>query len=544
MPDSLGMELFALFSMICFLFYIQAGIYIIWRNPFMGVNYLFSIMLFLFAIVSLAYVFSFMGETGRNLFPPARITLTVMLLAPAFYCRIGMSLLNYPKSQNLRDIVFTICFLTGLGLLLFINNNDSYDIYQGAVLLNHSLALLATGSVFFALNAFIFSRLQFYIHKPDIVSKDIVRQMNYIYILCDDHFLIRDANMYTADLSGHTKSDMIGKPLDEYILSDDLTAWLFNALENGSSEPLEASFNLAVNSHIPVRIECHRLKDHYNDIHGMVISGEELSDEVSMKSEIRKYEKTRIQLKQVSEQLQDMIGKYSHELADLHKQLYDHYASNHQEKILTGLQERDYLISEIHDRVIVNMRLALLIITIRSGKHATELLNSKLQQLSKRVHSILLVHEFLYFSINYSEVDFKGFLYKLVSELKTYYDKDNRICIGLNICDRYIDIQRAIALGIVANELIANCFIHAFQTSGVDAMIQVDFFEEAGYIHLIIKDNGVGFPESPNIHEYWSSGLKLVEILVKEQINGTIDFHVSQGCWVAVSIPDQVSVGH
>ncbi len=530
------MDVFVFFAMFCFLMYIQASIFVIRRNPFAGINYLFSLMSFLFAIWYLAYIFSYMGEGARSLFPPAVVTLTGLSFVPAFYLRIGMSLLHAPRKTNHRNVVFLVFLFLGLSLMLMATSSNNMLLAFDSYVLNNPTGLLAINASLLMANIFIFSRLQFSILKPDLVSDDILEKMNGIFILCDERFIVKKINAFTANLTGVKPVDRHDKLIMGLFSDHDLVLErLHVTLEQGFSGSIDTFMTSNHGARIPVRIECHRLEDFYHDIHGIAITGEDITDEIHLLKDITHLEDKELRLKTASKQLQTEINEYSLELADINKHLYEQYSTSHQEKIKDDFEERDYLIGEIHDRVIVNMNLAVLLIHTHQKEHYPKSSSDALINLSQRVRSILLIHEFLYLSINHSEVDFKGFLLKLVNELKIQYDDLDHIRVSFNLVDRFLDIQRAVSLGLVANELITNCFMHAFKHPYDDALIQISFMEDVDSIRLIVKDNGCGIYKNFNINAYKSTGLALCEVLVKDQIDGRMDFDIASGTMVTVT---------
>ena len=48
-------------------------------------------------------------------------------------------------------------------------------------------------------------------------------------------------------------------------------------------------------------------------------------------------------------------------------------------------------------------------------------------------------------------------------------------------------------------------------------------------IELIVKDTGIGIPKSVDLRQPNSLGLKLVKILVEDQLSGTLKLDVSDG---------------
>ncbi len=533
------MDVFVVFAMFCFLIYIQVGIIVFWRNPFVGINYVFSLMSFLSAIWSLAYIFSYMGEGARALFHPAVITLTGLSFIPVFYVRMGMSLLHFPYNHNHRNIVFVVFLFFSLSFMLMATNSDIIFFAIDSAAFSNPLGLLAIKASLLIVNIFLFSRLQISILKPDMVSDDIIEQMDGIYILCNERFIVKNINAFTANLIGVKAVDRQGTVLMDLFSDQDFFLDRLNdTLELGFSGSFDTFMTSSYQTQIPVRIECHRLEDFYHDIHGIAITGKDIVYEVPLLNDINGLEGREVRLKAASKKLQTAINEYSLELADTNNHLYEQYSTSHQDKIMDDFEERDYLIGEIYDRVIVNMNLAVLLIRTHQKDRYSEIDKEALTNLSQRVRSMLLIHEFLFLSINHSQVDFKGFLLKLVNELKIQYDALGQIRVSFNLVDRFLDIQRAVSLGVVANELIVNSFKHAFNPPYDDALIQVDYVEDAESIRLVVKDNGCGIDKDFNINVYQSTGLVLAEILVQNQIDGQMHFDISSGTTVTVTFSD------
>jgi len=91
---------------------------------------------------------------------------------------------------------------------------------------------------------------------------------------------------------------------------------------------------------------------------------------------------------------------------------------------------------------------------------------------------------------------------------------------------------------LIISELVSNSLKYAFpnQTNG-KIRISVNC-DEDGYIQLIIRDNGVGFPINWNFNSINSLGLQLVNVLIN-QIEGTLEFNNSQGVQFKISFRNQ-----
>jgi two-component sensor histidine kinase len=90
-----------------------------------------------------------------------------------------------------------------------------------------------------------------------------------------------------------------------------------------------------------------------------------------------------------------------------------------------------------------------------------------------------------------------------------------------DIEDISFNIDMAIPIGLLLNELISNSLKHAFP-EGMSGEIYVGIREyEPGQFRIVVKDNGVGFPEDLDLNNLKTLGLNLVNVLI-EQISGTL----------------------
>lgn len=97
----------------------------------------------------------------------------------------------------------------------------------------------------------------------------------------------------------------------------------------------------------------------------------------------------------------------------------------------------------------------------------------------------------------------------------------------MNVDPLMIDINTAIPLGLIVNELLTNALKHGFPGDR-KGIITVDFYKEDDTIELVVSDDGVGFPEDLDFKNTKSLGLQLVNSLTG-QIDGEINLKVDGG---------------
>ena len=99
-----------------------------------------------------------------------------------------------------------------------------------------------------------------------------------------------------------------------------------------------------------------------------------------------------------------------------------------------------------------------------------------------------------------------------------------------------VDINTAVPCGLIVNELLSNTLKHAFP-NGKTGDLNIKFYSKDENLVLIVRDDGVGFPEDIDFRNTESLGLSLVNTLVG-QINGEIEIMVDHGTEFKITFPE------
>jgi two-component sensor histidine kinase len=100
--------------------------------------------------------------------------------------------------------------------------------------------------------------------------------------------------------------------------------------------------------------------------------------------------------------------------------------------------------------------------------------------------------------------------------------------MDLNVEDIFLNMDTAVPLGIIINELVSNSLKYAFKDKNGKGIISVDIKRSGDNFRLTVSDNGCGIPEDIDFRDTESLGLQLVTNLV-EQIDGTIKLDKETG---------------
>ncbi len=185
---------------------------------------------------------------------------------------------------------------------------------------------------------------------------------------------------------------------------------------------------------------------------------------------------------------------------------------NAEDKIVASLKEKEVLIQEINHRVKNNMQIISSLLSLQANHTSSDEAAEILKESRGRVKSMAMIHEKLYHSSNLSRLNMAEYLNNLVSDiLRSYSSVSSKVTSNVDVDDIYLNINTALPMGLMVNELVSNSIKHAFLEGEGNISIKLEYDGEK-YI-LTVSDNGIGLPEDVDPFESSSLGLKLVNSL-------------------------------
>ena len=184
------------------------------------------------------------------------------------------------------------------------------------------------------------------------------------------------------------------------------------------------------------------------------------------------------------------------------------------------LKEKELLVKEVHHRVKNNFQIVSSLLELQSKGIEDEKALEMANEGKNRVKSMALIHQKLYQN-NKGLVNFQEYLEQLTKELSTMYASKNNVVITILSENIFLDVDTAIPLGLIINEIITNSFKYAFNNEKKNKLLIKINKEKTDDYKLIIQDNGYGLETGNGIKETEGLGLRLVNGLVK-QLHGTL----------------------
>ncbi|TGK28091.1 histidine kinase [Leptospira gomenensis] len=197
-------------------------------------------------------------------------------------------------------------------------------------------------------------------------------------------------------------------------------------------------------------------------------------------------------------------------------------------KLQLSLEEKEVMLKEIHHRVKNNLQVISSLLSMQSDFVEDQQSLSVFKESQNRLRTMSMIHEELYQSENLGKIQYSIYIEKLLNQLFQVYGKSDSVILKTELESLDINVNRAIPIGLILNELVSNSLKYAFpsdaKTNAKDlGELKISLSKVNETLELIVEDNGIGMPSGFDLDETTSLGLKLVNILVR-QLKGKIDF--------------------
>ncbi len=203
-----------------------------------------------------------------------------------------------------------------------------------------------------------------------------------------------------------------------------------------------------------------------------------------------------------------------------------------------SLSEKELLLKEIHHRVKNNLQVVSSLLDLQSRGIDDEGALATFLEGQNRVKAMALIHQKLYQNENLATINFEEYAKLLTGELATIYKGGAKVVTAVKSDGlAEFDIDIAVPLGLILNELISNAYKYAFNEKREGTLeVSIHSLGE-GKHQLTVTDTGAGLPEDFDFAKAKSLGLRLVRRLAK-QLYGSVDYQWEGGSRFTVQFSD------
>ncbi len=194
------------------------------------------------------------------------------------------------------------------------------------------------------------------------------------------------------------------------------------------------------------------------------------------------------------------------------------------------------LMKELHHRVKNNLQIISSLLSLQSFRIKDAAASRAVREGQQRIEAMSLIHQRLYTRDNITEINIKEFISDLVDSLQSAYGYlEDDITISLDIANELMNVDQAIPLSLIINELVTNVFKYACEDNS-HPELSIKLMRANGSIHLSVTDNGKGVNIEDWKEKEGSFGKELIRTFVK-QLNGYLDLTVKNGTQFKLTIP-------
>jgi two-component sensor histidine kinase len=207
-----------------------------------------------------------------------------------------------------------------------------------------------------------------------------------------------------------------------------------------------------------------------------------------------------------------------------------------------NLKERndqiEILLKEIHHRVKNNLQVISSLLDLQSRGIENEEALATFMEGQNRVKAMALIHQKLYQNDDLASIDFAEYAKQLMSELASIYPASKNVKTSVSADGQTsFDIDTAIPLGLILNELISNAYKYGFNKENEGKLSVALESLGVGKHQLTVRDSGPGLPADFDFSKAKSLGLRLVRRLAK-QLYGSVSYQSRQGAEFVIIFTD------
>ncbi len=203
--------------------------------------------------------------------------------------------------------------------------------------------------------------------------------------------------------------------------------------------------------------------------------------------------------------------------------------------IAKSLEEKEFLIKEIHHRVKNNLQVISSLLNLQLRQSDDKKTQDILKEGKDRVRSMSLIHQHLYQENQLGGINMKAYIDELAQELyDTYVTDQHDVKIDTRIEDISIDVDTVVPIGLILNELITNSLKYAFPDKR-KGHIHIKMYEDEDQLYFEVSDDGIGYdPDETKRHQ--GLGMRLIKSFAR-RLNATVEIRSTEGVAHKYKIP-------
>ena len=204
------------------------------------------------------------------------------------------------------------------------------------------------------------------------------------------------------------------------------------------------------------------------------------------------------------------------------------------EVVLTG---KATMLRELQHRIKNSLSIIASLINMETYRSTNPEMKEMLSKIRNRINSMSNLYDLLSTSQNASEIQLNQYIERIVESLfKSYLKEKGKIDLEMHLDKILIDVDVALSIGLILNELITNTLKYAFPNNR-SGSIRIALYHKKDTVTIEVEDDGVGIPSGVTVDNSSGLGMLLVQLL-SEQINGSFEkVTIDKGSFFQITFP-------
>jgi len=199
-----------------------------------------------------------------------------------------------------------------------------------------------------------------------------------------------------------------------------------------------------------------------------------------------------------------------------------------------ALATNQTLLREVHHRVKNNLQMLCDLVYLQMEGLGDAEQAEILRDTYSRIYAIARLHEQLYQALQSGEVSLGVYLARLVGGFESLYPAV-RVQMQVGGDEIRLDVDRALHVALIVNELVTNAVKHAF-VDRAPGDVAVRLQRLGGTVEIQVRDTGKGLPPDLDLDQAKTLGLRIIRILA-QRLQATVDIENRQGAAFTLRFP-------
>lgn len=189
-------------------------------------------------------------------------------------------------------------------------------------------------------------------------------------------------------------------------------------------------------------------------------------------------------------------------------------------------EEKEFLLKEIHHRVKNNLEIVSSLLALQAAHMDNSKVAEAMEKSRDRIHSMSMIHQKLYQEKSLSSIEMKDYFENLANYIRAIFGAEERVKILFEMDTLELDVDTAVPIGLIVNELLTNSLKYAFPNNR-EGTIRIGLKKEGLQLSLWVADDGIGKSEIGKVCGT-GFGTQLIALLT-QQLDGKMELHLDSG---------------